>query len=207
MKHGTLHLTASIALAAPLLIALAGCTEQVVGGVETNPGSGSGASGPGATESTSAVAVLGSGLPENNPDNYLTVIQYPIQPDMLYVFIGNFDEPCSNPFPPACNEFPDDETLDQWQIIVGIPAALQQQGVLSLPMATVMSAVGLGAAGPPGGASTCSIMPDGLVGNIAITSIDASQITLNFMGVKPQGYAPYGPPPVVTAEYTASRCP
>jgi hypothetical protein len=183
-----------------IILASSGCAVQSIGGFEPG-GSGGGGSGE-----TTAIAILGSEMPHDNV-GYLGLAQLDVQPDSLYVFIGNFGESCSSPFPPACeDDVPLGENVDEWQVIVGIPASLQQQGVLSLPgEAGVASVASIGATGNSTG--ECGSGPNGLTGDVDIASIDATQVTLHFMDVQPTISSPQGPPLHMTAEYTASRCP
>jgi hypothetical protein len=187
---------------ASLLLASSGCSVQTIGGVEPN-----GSGGAGSSTAVTAVAILGSHVPADTT-GYLTGLgQIDVKPDTLYVLIGNFDESCADPFMPACEDVTPTETLLQWQVVVGLPASLQQEGMLTLPETGVDDVVAIGGTGPDNAASTCGAGPDGLKGEVEVASIDATQVTLHFMGAQAQEYAPQGPPPTMTAEYTASRCP
>jgi hypothetical protein len=198
MNQHSFDSPASLLVLAAIFLASSGCAVQTIGGVE-----------PGGSDATvTAVALLGSQMPQDSTGYLSQLAQIDVQPDSLYVFIGNFDEQCKSPFPPVCEDAaPTDATVLQWQVIVGIPASLQQEGVLTLPdEAGVDSVASVGGTGPSS-ASTCGSGPKGLKGDVAIASIDATQVTLDFMGVQPQIYAPEGPPPVMTADYKAPRCP
>jgi hypothetical protein len=177
-----------------LLITLTGCTEPVVGGVEPD---GS-APNPGPT----AIAMLGSSLPAD-PFEFLKGMQITAHPDTLYVFISpNPGQTCASPFlddVPDCND-----PTTKWQMVLGLPALLQTVGPLSLPATGVNAALAVSAGGPK---CTGGEYPDGLTGDVAITSIDAQRVTLQFTGVAPYVQVRSVPPAQITAEYEASRCP
>ncbi len=201
MNQHTLASSLSPFVLASLLLASSGCAVQTIGGEEPD-----GSGGAGSTAVT-AVAMLGSQVPADTT-GYLTGLgQIDVQPDSLYVFIGNFDESCDAPFMPACEDVTPTETLLQWQVVVGLPTSLQQEGVLTLPETGVDDVVAVGGTGPDNAASSCGAGPVGLKGEVEVASIDATQVTLHFMGAQAQLYAPQGPPPTMTAAYTASRCP
>lgn len=193
MSKHNLDSFASLFVLSSLALASSACTVQTIGGEEP-------------TEAVTAVAIMGTDVPADN-DNYLGQLgMLEIQPDSLYVFIGNFDEACGSPLMPVCQqEGPDGETLNQWQVVVGIPASLQQQGVLTLPETGVDGVVAVGGSGSNVG--SCGSGPDTLKGEIEIASIDTTQVTLHFMGAQPQIASPEGPPLVMSSSYTASRCP
>jgi hypothetical protein len=183
-----------------------------------NPGAGGsqsgGSQGTGGSQAGSAgtaIAILGSHLPadteENGYSGFLALAQIEVEPDKLYVFLGNIDATCQSPYLSvayAC----DQSSPEQWQLLIGIPPALQTPGVLSLP---ALPGSGIDAweatNGPeaetsPGmctGAAT-----DAILGNVAITSIDEKQVTLQLVGVILPGYTSST---TLTAEYVASRCP
>jgi hypothetical protein len=182
-----------------LLLTLTGCTEQVVGGVEPDGGA---ASDPAAT----AFAMLGSSLPTGAAaDDYLSVQQITVQPDTLYVFIGNGGQTCASPFLSESDNLP----YSVWQEALGIPSALQDVGALSLTAAGVDNSLHvLAACGGDSETCTGSYAAPGLSGgSVAITSFDATQVTLQLTGVEPVGTIQGAPPSEITAEYQALRCP
>ena len=194
-------------LAAPLsllslLLTLAGCAEQLDGGVVPT-GSEVASEGPTPT----AFAILGSKL-SADPDGFLSTAQITVDPDALYVFIGNTGQTCDSPFmSPAC----DTNAYSDWQFVVGIPAAHQVPGALPLSTPTTSTGVDnvVALSGSSGGNSSSCISgtsPDGLSGDVGITSIDATQVTLQFMGVTPNAWVG-STLPVFDAEYVAPRCP
>jgi len=189
----------SLTAATSLLLALAGCQVQTIGGVE--------AGGSSAGEAPSAVTIAGSAMPAD-PYGYLTQLAaIHVEPTSLYVFIGNFAEQCASPFPPGCDgpAAMTSDVVGNWQMLLGIPAALQQPGVLSLPQAGVDAVVGMGGTGPSE-ASTCGADPTGLVGDVEIVSVDDTGVTLHFEGVEPQAWIGSAPS-AIDAVYTAPRCP
>ena len=175
-----------------LLLTLTGCTEQVVGGVEPD------------APAPTALAILGSSMPAD-PDGFLKLAQITLQPDTLYVFIGNADQTCEHPFldVAACNPNP----YTEWQMVLGIPSARQTEGALSLPAAGVDAALALAGSVGPGDTCTGGVAPDGLKGDVAITGIETTQVTLQFSAVAPQAQIEAMPPSDITAEYQAVRCP
>jgi hypothetical protein len=192
--HMNKHTLSLFSLASTLVLS-SGCAVQTIGGVEQNV-------------PPTAVAVLGSAMPKDNTGYLSQLAQLQVVPDSLYVFVGNFDEQCKSPFLPVCEDASTGEALSQWQIILGIPASLQQEGALTLPQTGVDGIVSVGGSGGgSSGATTCGADHDGLKGDVEVTSIDATQVTLHFMGVEPNLYAPQGPSPSITAAYTAPRCP
>ncbi len=94
----------------------------------------------------------------------------------------------------------------------GYPRELAEAGVLTIPQAGVdasfsTSGVGGSGSGPiPNVGVGCVGSNDSLMGEIAITSIDATQVTLDFMGVQTLLEEPVAPP-VITAQYETTRCP
>jgi hypothetical protein len=194
-------------LAAPLsvlslLLTVAGCAEQLDGGVQPTA-SELASEGPTPT----AFAILGSKLPAD-PDGFLSTAQITVDPGALYVFIGNAGQTCDSPFmTPAC----DTNAYSDWQFVIGIPAAHQVPG--ALPLSTSTTSTGVddivvldGSSG--GNSSSClsGTSPDGLSGDVGITSIDATQVTLQFNGVTPNAWIG-STLPLFNAEYVATRCP
>ena len=187
-------------LLAALSLASSGCAVQAVGGVEPPP------FGAGVT----ALALLGSAIAD--PSDYLDRGLIDVQPDTLYVFIGNFEETCGDPFPPVCVDPPSADLMNQWQIIVGIPAGLQQEGTLPLPTAEgqavdIVVAVGNENPGSPPTSSCWADSPAFVGGEVEIASIDATQVTVNFVDVQNQLTAAQGPGSVIDAAARAPRCP
>jgi hypothetical protein len=203
MNQHALASSASLFVLASILLASSGCGVQVVGGVE--PGSGD----AGLTAVTS-VAILGANMPEDKMGYLTQLAQIHVQPDSLYVFVGSLDEQCQSPFPPVCEEStPNYDAPLAWQVVLGIPASLQKPGALTIPQAGVDGIVSISGSDPGSGQGVsvgCVVALDGLMGDIAITSIDATQVKLDFMGVQTSLYEPNGPP-VITAQYETPRCP
>jgi hypothetical protein len=204
MNKLTLSSSASLFVLASILFASSGCTEHVVGGVEPD-----GSADAGSTAVTS-VAILGANMPEDKMGYLTKLAQIDVQPDSLYVFIGSFDEQCQSPFPPVCEvSKPDPGAPLEWQVVLGIPASLQQPGVLTIPQAGVDAIVSVGGSAPgadPNVGIGCAASGDALMGEVAIANIDATQVTLDFMGVQTSFYEPDGPP-VITVHYETQRCP
>jgi hypothetical protein len=123
------------------------------------------------------------------------------------VFLGNVDATCESPYLSVAHTC-DQSSPEQWQLLIGIPPALQTPGVLSLP-ALPGSGIDAWVAenGPEAEVSLGMCLgaaTDAILGNVAITSIDEKQVTLQLMGVTLPGYTSSM---TVTAEYVASRCP
>ncbi len=204
MNKHPLASSASAFVLTSILFASSGCAVQVVGGVEPD-----GSADAGATAVTS-VAILGADMPEDKMGYLTQLAQIDVKPDTLYVFIGNFDEQCQSPFPPVCEEsMASSDAPLEWQVVLGIPANLQQRGVLTIPQAGVDAIDSLAGSAPGAGQNVsigCSASGDALMGEIAITNIDATQVTLDFKGVQTAFFEPDGPP-VLTAQYVTPRCP
>ncbi len=205
MNNHLLASSSSLFVLASILFASSGCATQVVGGVEAGSDAGS-------TAAVTSVAILGAHMPEDKLGYLTQLAQITVQPDSLYVFIGNFDEQCQSPFPAGCETNTPSDAPYAWQVVLGIPASLQKPGVLTIPQAGVdasfsTSGVGGSGSGPiPNVGVGCVGSNDSLMGEIAITSIDATQVTLDFMGVQTLLEEPVAPP-VITAQYETTRCP
>jgi hypothetical protein len=142
-----------------------------------------------------------------DPDGFVQAATITLVPDTLYVVIGNSGQTCEDPWLPATVCTPSHAYVE-WEVVLGIPAAQQAAGVLSFPATGVDDVVALnGATDSSGGPCSGVVAPNGLQGDVGITSIDATQVTLQFMGVAPQVQIESTPPSEMTATYTATRCP
>jgi hypothetical protein len=190
------HSLASPVSLLSLLLTLAGCAEQLDGGVVPTA-SEVASEGPAPT----AFAILGSKLPA-------ATAPIAVDPDALYVFIGDTGQTCDSPFMSfSCGSSP----YADWQFVVGIPAALQMPG--ALPLSTSTNSTGVdnvvllsGSSGGDPSACIAGGSPDMLSGDVGITSIDATQVTLQFKGVTPNAWIG-STLPTFDAEYVAPRCP
>jgi hypothetical protein len=192
-----------------LSLATAACTAEVISG---NGGSGSGGStgtnGQGGQEvstapctncvGTSAIAVTAAQLfgssTSSSGQSGVTGSGGP-DPSMLYLEIGSPAPTCAVPMPPtACGA----ETFD---VSIGIPAALQQAGMVSLGDPTLLSTFGETTGGPGSG---CSGSGGSFTeGTLQIVSIDGQEVQFQLTGTLALGSGF----PSVDGTYTAPRCP
>jgi len=177
-----------------LVITLAGCTEHVVAGVEPATAEII------ASDNISATAVLGSEL-SSEAGELLTTANTPVDPDKLYIFIGNAaGGSCGAPLDyEACTNAAD--TL--WQFVLGVPPSAQEPGVLPTTGVDRLLIFEYEYGGTSCGGAWSR---DEIGGDIEITAIDSDKVTLRMNDVTPYADVFNVTFPVLTGTYAAPRC-
>lgn len=195
------------------LLALGACKTTVIGGRGGEGGGGDDGSGSGGVGGTYGEGGAGGSIAVGPPSaiaEYASMVSPPppgtgssststggtgVDPNTLFVRIGNYGPACGNSFSFGCTDPP------TWQVSIGLPPSMQVPGVYALDNPSINAFASLsGSNGSPGdcwggGGSFID-------GTVEVVSNDGYNIVLRLAGTNGGGFTEFS----ADGQYTAPIC-